>query len=59
MTKFRTVTASLLISTCLTGNIAAQESSAIDAEIAAINSQIKDVDVIISSHERGMIREEI
>lgn len=59
MTKFRTVNVSLLISTFLTGNTAAQESWAIDAEMVAINSQIKDVDATISPYERRLKREEI
>jgi hypothetical protein len=59
MTKFRTVNVSLLISTFLTGNTAAQESSAIDAAMVAINSQIKDGDATISPYERRLKREEI
>ena len=42
MMKLRTLTASLLISTCLAGHTMAQESSAFDAEIAAIDSQITE-----------------
>lgn len=56
MTKLRTLTASLLISTCLTAGAVAQESSPLDAEIAAIDSQISEVDATISRYDGGLIR---
>ena len=56
MTKLRTLTASLLISTCLTAGAVGQESSPLDAEIAAIDSQISEVDATISRYDGGLIR---
>jgi len=56
MMKLRTLTASLLISTCLAGQTMAQESSALDTEIAAIDSQITEVDATIARYEGGLIR---
>ncbi|MEN8933965.1 MAG: peptidoglycan-binding domain-containing protein [Planktotalea arctica] len=56
MMKLRTLTASLLISTCLAGPTIAQESSALDAEIAAIDSQITEVDATIARYDGGLIR---
>jgi len=56
MTKLRTLTASLLISTCLVGDTLAQESSALDAEIAAIDNQITEVDATIARYDGGLIR---
>lgn len=56
MMKLRTLTASLLISTCLAGHTMAQESSALDAEIAAIDSQITEVDATIARYDGGLIR---
>lgn len=56
MTKLRTLTASLLISTCLTAGAVAQESSPLDAEIAAIDSQLSEVDATISRYDGGLIR---
>lgn len=56
MTKLHTLTASLLISTCLTAGAVAQESSPLDAEIAAIDSQISEVDATISRYDGGLIR---
>lgn len=56
MTKLHTLTASLLISTCLTTCALAQESSLLDAEVAAINSQIDEVDATIARYDGGLIR---
>jgi hypothetical protein len=56
MTKLRTLTASLLISTCLTAGAFAQESSPLDAEIVAIDSQIAEVDATIARYDGGLIR---
>lgn len=56
MMKLRTLTASLLISTCLAGQTMAQDSSALDAEIAAIDSQITEVDATIARYDGGLIR---
>ena len=56
MTKLRTLTASLLISTCLTAGAVAQESSPLDAEIVAIDSQIAEVDATIARYDAGLIR---
>ena len=56
MMKLRALTASLLISTCLAGHTMAQESSALDAEIAAIDSQITEVDATIARYDGGLIR---
>ena len=56
MTRFRTLTASLLISTCLVGSAIAQESSALEAEIAAIDSQLGDVAATIARYDGGLIR---
>lgn len=56
MMKLRTLTASLLISTCIAGHTMAQESSALDAEIAAIDSQITEVDATIARYDGGLIR---
>lgn len=54
--KLRTLTSSLLISTCLAGNTMAQENLALDAEIAAIDSQITEVDATIARYDGGLIR---
>ncbi|SUZ33874.1 hypothetical protein ROE7235_03649 [Roseibaca ekhonensis] len=56
MTKLRTLTVSLLISTCLTAGAFAQESSPLDAEIVAIDSQIAEVDATIARYDAGLIR---
>jgi len=56
MTKLRTLTASLLISTYLTAGAFAQESSPLDAEIVAIDSQIAEVDATIARYDAGLIR---
>ena len=56
MTKLRTLTASLLISTCLTAGAVAQESSPLAAEIVAIDSQIAEVDATIARYDAGLIR---
>ena len=56
MPKLRTLTASLLISTCLMGSALAQESSALDAEISVIDSQITEVDATIARYDGGLIR---
>ena len=56
MMKLRALTASLLISTCLAGHTMAQESSALNAEIAAIDSQVTEVDATIARYEGGLIR---
>ena len=56
MTRFRTLTASLLISTCLAGGALAQDDSALDAELAAIDSQITEVEAMIARYDGGLIR---
>ena len=56
MTKLRTLTASLLITTCLAGGALAQDDSALNAEIAAIDSQITEVEETISRYDGGLIR---
>ena len=56
MTKLRTITASLLISTFLTGSALAQENSVLEAEIAAIDSQIVEVDATIARYDSGLIQ---
>lgn len=56
MTKLHTLTAALLISTCLAGSAAAQDNSLLEAEITAINSQIAEVEGTIATYEGGLIR---
>lgn len=56
MLKLRKLTASLLISTCLTASAFAQDSGALDAEIAAIDSQISEVEATIARFDGGLIR---
>lgn len=56
MNKFRTLPAALLISTCLAGGAIAQDSSTLDAETAAINSQITEVEATIANYSGGLIR---
>jgi hypothetical protein len=56
MTKLRSLAASLLISTCLAGGALAQDSPALDAEIAEIDSQITEVEETISRYDGGLIR---
>ncbi len=56
MTKLRTLTASLLISASLAGGALAQDTSALDAEIAAIDSQITEVEETIARQDGGLIR---
>lgn len=56
MDKFRTLPAALLISTCLAGGAIAQDSSTLDSETAAINSQIAEVEATIANYSGGLIR---
>jgi hypothetical protein len=56
MTKFPTLSAFLLISTCLTTSAFAQDSSPLDAEIAAIEDQISEVEGTIARYDGGLIR---
>lgn len=55
MTKLRTLTKALMLSTCLGGAVLAQDSSSLDAEVAAINSQITEVDATIAAYDGGLI----
>ena len=56
MTKLRTLTASLLIGNLMATGVPAQEGSALDAEIAAIDSQITEVEATINRYDSGLIR---
>jgi len=53
---FRVLSATLLVTALLAEATAAQDSSALDAEIAAIDTQIEAVDATIASYEGGLIR---
>lgn len=55
MMRFRTLTAGLLMSTCLASGVLAQDVAALDAEIAAVSAQITDVDAAIASFDGGLI----
>ena len=55
MTKLRTLTTALMLSTCLGGAVFAQDGSALDAEIAAIDSQITEVEATIATYDGGLI----
>ena len=56
MTKLHTLTAALMLSTCLTGGVLARDSAALDAEVAAIDSQITEVEATIANYDGGLIR---
>jgi hypothetical protein len=56
MLKLRTLTASLLIGTCLAGSAFAQDTASLAAEITAIDSQITEADATIARYEGGLIR---
>ena len=55
MTKLRTLTTALMLSTCLSGAVLAQDGGALDAEIAAIESQITEVEATIANYDGGLI----
>ena len=56
MTKLRTLTAALLISSSMTGIALGQDISPLDAEIAVLDGQIADVEATIAAYDGGLIR---